>query len=91
MFYTGTPEFRFGHGLSYSSWQLNWAEGAPLALELRESETLRVSVNLRNLGGYDALKASKQTLGFLAPNIHRKAIATTKACRLSGIGVFENW
>jgi xylan 1,4-beta-xylosidase len=67
MFYTGTPEFRFGHGLSYSSWQLDWAEGgisqeASPVLELRESETLKVSVKIRNLGGYHYFEASKQTL-----------------------------
>ena len=26
MFYTGTPEFAFGSGLSYTQWQLAWAE-----------------------------------------------------------------
>eukprot|EP00948_MAST-09A_sp_MAST-9A-sp1_P000287 g287.t1 len=26
MYYTGTPEFPFGHGLSYSSWDLSWNE-----------------------------------------------------------------
>ena len=27
MFYKGTPEFPFGHGLSYSTWNLSWNSG----------------------------------------------------------------
>lgn len=28
MYYTGTPEWRFGHGLSYDAWELAWAPDA---------------------------------------------------------------
>jgi xylan 1,4-beta-xylosidase len=67
MFYTGTPEFQFGHGLSYSSWKLTWAEGGvsqqnPSVLRLHESQILTVEVNVQNLGGFSKQKAFKQTI-----------------------------
>ncbi|KAG7365322.1 glycoside hydrolase [Nitzschia inconspicua] len=66
MYYTGTPEFAFGHGLSYSSWQLSWAEDTMsqnvLGLRLYESQTISLGVNLQNLGGSRTKSKSRQTL-----------------------------
>jgi len=67
MYYNGTPEFAFGHGLSYSSWQLDWVDqeeedrhrGAvenptalpSMAYSLQESGTLHIHVVIKNMKG----------------------------------------
>lgn len=57
LYYTGTPEFVFGHGLSYSSWDLAWENDdvavheleVPLVLT-RDQNIVRVGVKVTNRG-----------------------------------------
>lgn len=60
MFYTGTPEFPFGAGLSYTDWAMSWADhdAAAAAPELRfalsspgASPVTSLQIKLRNAGG----------------------------------------
>lgn len=54
LYYKGTPEFAFGHGLSYSSWTLQWADSTEkksLSLELSSNApTLRLKILVKNEG-----------------------------------------
>ena len=55
LYYKGAPEFPFGHGLSYSQWELDWLDSqeGQLYLELtEESPVIRVSITIRNTGPY---------------------------------------
>jgi len=73
MFYTGTPEFAFGAGLSYTEWGMAWnssqshAQGDELVFSLAEEAALKATagykgkplqVQLSNTGGL----AGRQTL-----------------------------
>lgn len=65
MYYTGTPEFPFGHGLSYSSWELAWHGGQPGPVRwttrqaARDDSTMaRFSVRVSNVGK----RAGRQTV-----------------------------
>lgn len=54
LYYKGTPEFPFGHGLSYSRWQLEWGdhtEDTKLEI-LGAGAALGVNVVVRNAGPY---------------------------------------
>jgi beta-glucosidase-like glycosyl hydrolase len=54
MFYTGKPEFAFGHGLSYNAWKLEWFEEegneSLVPLTLRRGESIRVLVTIQMIG-----------------------------------------
>ncbi|KAL3922324.1 MAG: hypothetical protein SGILL_002267 [Bacillariaceae sp.] len=68
-YYSGIPEFPFGHGLSYSNWYLDWwfnhtdnVLGASGELKMKESETVRIAVRIQNLGSPDYQGTSSQTI-----------------------------
>jgi hypothetical protein len=77
LYYKGTPEFPFGHGLSYSQWHLEWADHKKdMDLELLGTgTTLRVDVTVRNTGPHPG---SQTLLLFWRPmsslNIRQKLI-----------------
>eukprot|EP00546_Thalassionema_frauenfeldii_P021547 CAMPEP_0178896880 /NCGR_PEP_ID=MMETSP0786-20121207/1430_1 /TAXON_ID=186022 /ORGANISM="Thalassionema frauenfeldii, Strain CCMP 1798" /LENGTH=194 /DNA_ID=CAMNT_0020567355 /DNA_START=501 /DNA_END=1085 /DNA_ORIENTATION=- len=54
LYYKGTPEFPFGHGLSYSAWTLQWADSTEeesVSLELSSNApTLRLKMLVKNEG-----------------------------------------
>ena len=71
MYYTGKPEFSFGHGLSYNSWKLEWSdqthkEESPGSLTLSETESVRFQVTITNLG---AKRHSNRTISSSSQNI----------------------
>ena len=56
MFYTGTPEFAFGAGLSYTDWAMAWpsqdkGEDLVLSLSADAGATTELQVELSNTGG----------------------------------------
>jgi len=61
MYYTGEPEFVFGHGLSYTSWSLDWADAEPLLWRLDSLETVSKSVSVRAAVANTGDRAGKQT------------------------------
>jgi hypothetical protein len=56
LYYKGTPEFAFGHGLSYSKWDLEWAKSSNIKhLTLDNGRgslgrTTRIRVLVKNIG-----------------------------------------
>jgi len=54
LYYKGAPEFPFGHGLSYSQWELYWSDSQnDMTLELTgDAPSIRVSITIRNSGPY---------------------------------------
>ena len=54
LFYTGTPEYAFGDGLSYTTWELEWETRPPAKwkamVEEEEEERVKFSVRVRNTG-----------------------------------------
>jgi len=50
MFYSGTPEFRFGDGLSFTKWHLEWRERPPLRWSFDADAELTFSVRVTNAG-----------------------------------------
>ncbi len=66
MYYSGTPEFSFGHGLSYSTWTIDWAKNESTIDEpswaLHNSRSsLMLQVNVTNVG---PMKGSQNVLLF---------------------------
>eukprot|EP00521_Asterionellopsis_glacialis_P014611 CAMPEP_0195294214 /NCGR_PEP_ID=MMETSP0707-20130614/14353_1 /TAXON_ID=33640 /ORGANISM="Asterionellopsis glacialis, Strain CCMP134" /LENGTH=844 /DNA_ID=CAMNT_0040355121 /DNA_START=52 /DNA_END=2586 /DNA_ORIENTATION=+ len=47
MFYTGEPEFSFGHGLSYTSWSLKWSKKSKKSQESESEAMLQQQRNLQ--------------------------------------------
>jgi beta-glucosidase-like glycosyl hydrolase len=74
MYYQGTPEFPFGHGLSYSRWQLDWADQWDLEL-YDTGPALHVNVTVQNVGPHSG---SQTVLLYWRPkfsiNIRQKLI-----------------
>jgi hypothetical protein len=71
MYYQGTPEFAFGHGLSYSKWKIDWVDdsggnvedgrGNTLpTLKLYKSAPTRLQLSVQNLGPHTT--GSSQTI-----------------------------
>jgi hypothetical protein len=57
MYYTGEPEFQFGHGLSYDEWALRWHADPPL------SATRRVVELTTDIGSKVAFSIAVQNMG----------------------------
>jgi beta-glucosidase len=68
--YTGTPEFAFGAGLSYSSWRVDVQRAATT---LAAGGAATYSVQLTNLGPYSG---RQRVLGFARPKRGARAPAT---------------
>lgn len=49
-YYTGTPRFAFGHGLSYTSFKFDWQQAPPSAAPLSAAGALAASVKVTNTG-----------------------------------------
>lgn len=79
MFYKKKPEFAFGHGLSYSSWNLSWTFGSSssssstnddpgdspvISIEKSQASVTFLGVNVTNLG---PMKGSQTVLLFWRP------------------------
>ena len=71
MYYSGQAEFEFGHGLSYSQWEMEWVDstgnnlmndesGTLPNLKLYDSKTTKFYVSVQNLGPHAG--ASSQTI-----------------------------
>lgn len=87
MYYTGEAEFAFGHGLSYSSWKLNWTNGisgnqtldetasAP-ALKLHESTPTRLHIRVENTGPHTS--GSHQTVLLFWHPVDEERISDSK-------------
>jgi hypothetical protein len=72
IYYTGIPEFAFGHGLSFSKWDLEWHNVLEVPMVLTDDrEVLRVSVNVTNRG---PLRGSQNVLLFWHPRDLRHRI-----------------
>ncbi|CAK0841633.1 unnamed protein product [Prorocentrum cordatum] len=74
LYYTGTPEFPFGAGLSYSSWAMEVAEGAQRRLGTR-SGAASFTVRLTNAGpwaGSQRVLALARPRGATAPGALRQ-------------------
>lgn len=70
MYYTGEAEFAFGHGLSYTSWELAWAQPPPAGLlwsTADDEQSVEMRATVRNTGA----RGGKQTvLAFWRPVGH---------------------
>jgi beta-D-xylosidase 4 len=65
MYYTGSPEFVFGHGLSYSNWGIEWNQAeSRFRLDATTRSSLKVDINVTNLG---PTKGSQNVLLFWRP------------------------
>ena len=65
-YYTGTPLYSFGHGLSYTQFKLesrNWTDGVRLSTE-SPSATFHIQVNVTNVGSRDG---DEVVLAFFRP------------------------
>merc|ERR1711908_219249 len=78
LYYTGTPEFAFGTGLSYSSWSLEVTTSDSQLESNRGSATF--SVNLKNNG---PLAGQQRVLAFARPKSATRS-QTTPRQRLWG-------
>lgn len=88
MFYSGSPEFPFGHGLSYSNWALEWTsssryDDAPFVLEATSSP-LKLGMNITNLG---PTTGSQTVLLFWRPLEHSRV--RQKLAGFQGTSVLE--
>lgn len=51
LYYTGKPEFKFGDGLSYSKWQLDWThEQQPSMMSTSAEDSSTFTVSVSNVG-----------------------------------------
>ena len=74
IYYTGEPEFAFGHGLSYSEWNIEWHNNKGLDfpwVPTDDQAFLDVSVNVTNRG---PLSGSQTILLFWYPPEHHARI-----------------
>jgi len=82
LYYSGTPEFAFGSGLSYSTWKI--APVAPVeggTMQVAAGASLRLAVKLTNAG---PLPGAQRVLAFLRPRLVAGAPRTMPKQRLLG-------
>jgi beta-glucosidase-like glycosyl hydrolase len=83
MYFSGTPEFPFGHGLSYTKWLLEWTfqprniQDASVPLFLPKSQMLHISVRIENQGSpYYHGESSQTVLLFWRPVEQQRYLQT---------------
>ena len=88
IYYSGNVEFAFGHGLSYSQWEIEWQSNNDVDLPLvltDGQESLQVSVNVTNRG---PLSGSQNILLFWRPPEHHTRIRQ-KLVGFNGTGLLD--
>jgi beta-D-xylosidase 4 len=64
MYFSGSPEFAFGYGLSYSNWEIEWNDQARFGLDATTHSSMKVGIKITNLG---PMEGSQTVLLFWSP------------------------
>lgn len=91
LYYTGTPEFPFGAGLSYSSWALEVTEGANKQLST-ESGSASFTVRLTNTGpraGSQRVLALARPRGAASPGALRQRLWGYQGAQVAVGGIVD--
>lgn len=87
MYYKGEPEFQFGHGLSYSTWSLEWADADNEGfLKLAPTKTIEVTLNVTNEGPLDG---SQSILLFWRPISSSQSSLQRKLADFAGTSLLK--